>query len=240
MRILPTILCLLALPLTVRGFERPAPGPGITVIEYTGFTVGYDSVNRLPAWVAYELTADECRSDVARRNGKTFRQDPDIGLPQADDNDYRNSGWTRGHMAPAADFKWSGQAMSETFYFTNCCPQTEYLNSRSWERLETRVREWALEFDTVWVVTGPIIGDHEFGYLGDNRIPIPDAFFKALAARDSTGSYRTVAFVLHNISTAQPYPQCSMSVAALEETLGVELFPGVTGKDSVEGRFWGM
>lgn len=74
------------------------------VIEYLGYSVSYNKDRKIPNWVSYELLASETDGPYSRK-GKNFRQDPSLRLPQAEDNDYRNSGWSRGHMAPAGDFK---------------------------------------------------------------------------------------------------------------------------------------
>ena len=92
------------------------------IIEYEGFTVSYNSQWRIPNWVAYELTAEETDGPYSRK-GKDFMADPTTSVLQADAYDYKGSGWSRGHMAPAADFKWSDKAMTESFYYTNICPQ---------------------------------------------------------------------------------------------------------------------
>ena len=94
------------------------------VIEYLGYSVSYNKERKIPNWVSYELLASETDGPYSRK-GKSFRQDLSLILPQAEDNDYRNSGWSRGHMAPAGDFKWSDDAMWDTFYYTNCCPQNQ-------------------------------------------------------------------------------------------------------------------
>lgn len=65
------------------------------------------------------------------------------GGVQASLSDYRRSGFDRGHMAPAADMRWSATAMSESFYLTNICPQTPSLNQGDWNRLEGKIRDWA-------------------------------------------------------------------------------------------------
>ena len=109
--------------------------PFETIIEYEGFTVSYNQSLRIPNWVFYELTAEETTGPFSRK-GKDFQQDPSACVSQADAYDYRGSGWSRGHMAPAADFKWSDTAMSETFYYTNICPQDRELNNRYWNTLE--------------------------------------------------------------------------------------------------------
>lgn len=226
--------------------EQPKLADGIVMVEYSGYAVGFDNSTRLPQWVAYELTRDEVKTKVTTRDGLAFQQDTRAGVRQADDSDYRNSGWSRGHLAPAADFRWSSKAMQETFLFTNCCPQQTDMNNGSWATLENRVRDWACEYGAVYVVTGPVIGNHENGYIGLNRIVIPDAFYKALLAKDAQGRYHAVAFVLHNIAGKQPYSECSMTVDSLEELLGLDFFPQLSDdvETAVEGvvdrRFWGL
>lgn len=49
---------------------------------------------------------------------------------QAAPDEYYKSGWSRGHMAPAADSRASQSAMDETFYMTNVVPQDRDNNSK--------------------------------------------------------------------------------------------------------------
>ena len=129
----------------------------------------YDPKYKIPKWVKYELMSTETDGPYSRK-GLNFCQDPSANLPQADDYDYKNSGWSKGHMAPAADFKWSRQAMIETFYYTNCCPQNQSLNSGQWNTLEKKVREWANRYGSVTVVTGPLVWNNEYGAIGNNKV----------------------------------------------------------------------
>ena len=188
------------------------------VIEYLGYSVSYNKDRKIPNWVSYELLASETDGPYSRK-GKNFRQDPSLSLSQADDNDYRNSGWSRGHMAPAGDFKWSDDAMWDTFYFTNCCPQNQSLNAGQWNTLEQKVRDWAKMFGKVYVVTGPIIGKNIYGTIGNNRVVVPDAFFKAVLAND-----QTIAFVMHNHNNNENMQKCAMSVDDLEVLTGIDFF----------------
>jgi len=58
-----------------------------------------------------------------------FIADPDIpsgAMPKP--SDYSKSGYDKGHMAPAADFKSSEAAMISTFQFANAVPQTPECN----------------------------------------------------------------------------------------------------------------
>ena len=188
------------------------------VIEYLGYSVSYNKDRKIPNWVSYELLASETDGPYSRK-GKNFRQDLSLSLPQAEDNDYRNSGWSRGHMAPAGDFKWSDDAMWDTFYFTNCCPQNQSLNAGQWNTLEQKVRDWAKKFGKVYVVTGPIIGKNIYGTIGNNRVVVPDAFFKAVLAND-----QTIAFVMHNHNNNENLQKCAMSVDDLEVLTGIDFF----------------
>ena len=122
--------------------ELPAQKPTDRIKRYQGYVTSYNTETLIPDWVAYELTKEETRGD-ATRDDKNFSMDLSFKGKQAMREDYMGSGWTRGHMAPAGDFFWSDEAMAETFYFLNICPQREELNNKDWQYLEKQVREWA-------------------------------------------------------------------------------------------------
>ena len=200
----------------------------------------YNAEYRIPQWVEYKLTASEVDGAYSRK-GKDFRVDSNVNLPQADDSDYKKSGWSRGHMAPAADFKWSDEAMWDTFYYTNCCPQNQALNAGQWSTLEEKVRAWANKFGSVSVVTGPIVGDNINGTIGESRVVVPDAFFKAICSGD-----QAIAFVMYNRKKNENMQKCAMSVDSLEELTGYDFFSDLD--DGLEERieasytlkYWGL
>ena len=152
-----------------------------TLIEHMGYTLSYNSKLRIPNWVAYELLDSELYGDLDRN--EKFTADPAIRGRQAYDEDYRGSGWDRGHMAPSGDMKWSSQAMDECFYLSNVCPQNHNLNAGSWNDLEKQVRYEARYYGRVWVVCGPVVGRGRYGTVGENKVQVPDGFFKALLAK---------------------------------------------------------
>lgn len=201
-----------------------------SLIEYTGFVISYDEFRKVPRWVAYELTANHTNGPFSRKD-KTFRRDETVNLMQADDFDYKRSGWSRGHMAPAGDFRWSEKAIWDTFFYTNICPQNEVMNNNSWHILEKRVRFWAKKFGKIYVATGPVIGLNRFGVIGLNKIVVPDAFFKALLI-NKEGNYYAIGFYMENISESQSLKNCYMTIDELEELCGLNFFP--TLDDSVE------
>lgn len=107
----------------------------------TAFTISYNNFYKTPNWVAWELTRQETEGNEERKT--KFLPDPDLPEPRVEHSDYTHSGYDRGHMAPAADMKWSEQAMQESFYMSNICPQNQKLNRDDWGDLEEMCRNWA-------------------------------------------------------------------------------------------------
>lgn len=212
--------------------ELPASRPSDRIMSYAGYVSSYNPETLIPDWVAYELTAEELEG-TEERGDRQFSMDKRYKGTQAMREDYYNSGWTKGHMAPAADMRWSSSAMDDTFYFTNVCPQHEYLNGKDWEYLEGRVRHWAREFGKVWVVTGPIVGSNRYGTIGDRDVVVPDSFYKAVLACKG-GKYRAIAFTMDNDDKRYYLQDCAISVNELEEITGLDFFPLLD--DSVEEK----
>lgn len=204
--------------------ELPAFDSGDIILEYSGFVVNYNENWLIPNWVAYELNSTEVDGEVPRAKG--FGMDPDFKGRQAMREDYRNSGYDKGHMAPAADMKWSAKAMSESFYLTNICPQNHELNSRDWHALEKYVRMWAAEYGQVWVVCGPYVCANLYGTIGERSVVVPDGFFKAVLRKDGKG-YKSIAFVFENTSERQPVTNAVVSVNDVEALTGFDLFANI-------------
>ncbi len=210
------------------------------IITYSAYEVMYNPEYKIPRWVRYELLASET-DGVWSRKGLKFTPDPSVSFPQAEDYDYRGSGWSRGHMAPAADFKWSSTAMIESFYFTNCCPQNLELNSGQWGTLEKKVRDWANRYGSLTVYTGPIVLDNAYGTIGYNKVVVPDAFFKAILAGE-----QSIAFVMYNHNNNENMQKCAMSVDDLEALTGIDFFAEQVDdfEDQVEATYnlrnWGL
>ena len=122
------------------------------VIRHLGYTVSYNPDWLVPNWVAYELNA-ETSGEQERKNH--FKPDPLVNGDPVVTGDYANSGYDRGHMAPAADMKWSEQAMRESFYMTNMCPQLHSLNAGDWKDLEELARDWAQLYGNIYIACGP-------------------------------------------------------------------------------------
>ena len=122
--------------------ELPLPSNGETEHQ-TGYSLEHNEKTEQSFWVAYELTKEEVSGTVKRKDA--FRSDPTISTGSAVLSDYKGSGYDRGHLAPAADMKWSKKVMSESFYMSNMSPQDPSFNRGIWKKLEEKVRDWLLK-----------------------------------------------------------------------------------------------
>ena len=190
------------------------------IIENIGYTVSYNTDWHIPNWVAYQLTKAETLGEVSRTN--TFFADPQAHGVVISTADYKNSGYVRGHMAPAADMKWSSQAMKESFYLSNICPQNHNLNAGDWRELEERVRLYAQWYDEVFVVCGPIVSENP-QTIGRNEIVVPESFFKVLLKKSDIG-YDAIGFVFKNQSGNKSLSSYAVSVDSAEKLSGIDFF----------------
>ena len=194
------------------------------IIHHIGYTVSWNPVLLLPNWVAYELTADELIGSEERTNH--FKPDPLVEGDPVVTRDYSNSGYDRGHMAPAADMRWSAQAMRESFYMTNICPQNHNLNAGDWKVLEERVRDMAEQYEHVYVCCGPIISDPYQTIGQERKIAVPEAFFKVVLT-EQDGEYQTEAYVMNNEAGHKKLSTYKRPLQEVETITGLQFFYAV-------------
>lgn len=227
------------------GYELPAITESDIVATHVGYTVSYDCNRLVPKWVAYELTSEETKGPATKKGNNYWDKDPDLNCRQAHYKDYSNSCWDRGHMAPAADMKWSVEAMQQSFYLSNCCPQDHEFNANSWESTERMGRRLARLYGKVWIVCGPVFYDNQYGTIGRNNVAVPDAFFKAFLV-ESNGSYAAIGIVMYNVPELQNIKDCSLSIDELEAAIGIDLFPALPDEveneveSKIEKQYWGI
>ena len=131
--------------------EIPAPieSNKELLLHRTNYTLSFNKSTNLPNWVAWRLDKKKLAQKVSRDRYK-FVADPEVsGKNAVVTQDYAQSGYDRGHMCPANDSRWSADAMRESFYMTNICPQNLSLNSGDWNELEQACHKWAEEGDAI-------------------------------------------------------------------------------------------
>jgi endonuclease G len=194
---------------------------------------------RNPSWVAEHITPFSLSLKNADRKHSVFVEDTTIPtMFRGKLSDYFRSGYDRGHQVPAADAKWSQDAMDATFALSNMCPQVgEGFNRDYWAHFEDFCRNLTKTYPSVRIVTGPLYlprkeadGKYRVTYevIGEPpSIAVPTHFYKVIFAEHGTNPTDKVAlgaFVLPNarISNSTPLADFEVPVEAIERASGLE------------------
>src|SRR3954452_10120066 len=192
-----------------------------TLLCNDAYAVLASGVTHGPIWSAERLTAGSVAA--ARDTARESEFYPDPRLPAADQaqlQDYRRSGFDRGHMTPPGDMPgW--QAQQQSFSLANMVPQAPELNRGIWAGVETAVRDLAAREGELYVVTGPAFQGQQLQSIGPNGVLVPSATWKAVYSPRAGG---TGVYVCANTSK----PRCGVvSVATLTSMVAVDPFPAL-------------
>ena len=209
---------------------RPKPISGEQIINHFGYSLSYNEKHEQASWVFYELTDKEVSGLVKRKD--QFRKDPDVNTESASLSDYKGSGYDRGHLAPAADMKWSETAMSESFLMSNMSPQNPSFNRGIWKKLENKVRDWAINDQTIYVVTGSVLTD-SLDTIGENQVSVPNHYYKVVL--DYTKPViKGIGFILPNERSNLSLMNFAVSIDSVEIFTGIDFYYLLS--DSIERR----
>ena len=204
------------------GIALPLNDKSEQILYRKGYTTSYNEDFKIPNWVAWHLTKEHA-TGIVSRPGNAWHEDVDVPEPRAIPSDYKGSGWSRGHMCPAGDNKWDGDAMYESFLLTNCCPQDANLNSGDWNQIEMACRRWAEKFGDIYIVCGPILFNQKHETIGPNHIIVPEAFFKVVLCMN--GKPKGIGFIRRNTSTSKRNDLYVNSIKEVERITGITFFP---------------
>lgn len=200
------------------------------ILTRLSYIVSYNKNTKCPNWVAWRLTAAHSDGNVPR--DRTYYEDEDVPTPRATEKDYRGSTWTKGHMCPAGDNKWDWNAMRESNLLTNICPQHSSLNSGLWNKIEQDCRTWAKRFGDLYIVCGPLLLNKVHETIGENKIVVPEAFFKVVLCLN--GSPKAIGFIIRNNEGKKKRDQYVNTVDEVERITGIDFFPALP--DEIENE----
>ena len=212
--------CAFAAPSWPESLGMPqAPNTDIRRLDNDGFVVGYDRASARAAWVAYRLTAV---ADYVNRPRPPFIADPRLQV-HADTAIYDGPDYDRGHLAPnyAMSQLYGARAQRQSFYYSNIAPQRPRLNQLVWQRLEEiEIDDIAAHNSPLWVMLGPIAADSK------DR---PVAFFRIWLARDATGAWQSMAFIVpQSVRGDEPLSRFLVSVDRIEALTGLDFLPALS------------
>ncbi len=209
-----------ARPLNTQYLALPCYSDDDQIIRHTAYTISYSGQHRQPYWVAYELTETMTRG-IVKRSDK-FVPDPQVDEYSSTNEDYRKSGYDRGHLVPAGDMGYSETTMRESFFLSNMSPQAPAFNRGIWKKLETLVRSWVSEDSVLFISAGGILDDPA-GAIGINRVTVPKRYFKVvLTIKDQEP--RGIGFIMPNSGSSVPLQTFAISIDSVEKVTGFDFF----------------
>lgn len=150
--------------------------PAMRELCYEAFAVLHSGETRTPVYVAQRLNRQD--TDAEERRGSKFFSDARLPRGErAELEDYKRSGYSRGHMAPAGDMT-TPTAMAQSFSLANIVPQDIKHNSGAWNKIEQDTRRYVRRAQgDVFVITGPVFTPNS-PRIGENGVAVPTYLFK--------------------------------------------------------------
>lgn len=194
------------------------------IVKHTYYTLAYSEADEQAYWVYYHLTPELINGTQSRTDD--FRADPFVSTGSATLDDYKGSGYDRGHLCPAADMTLNKTSMSESFYLSNMSPQNPSFNRGIWSKLEDRVRQWVGEYGDLYVVSAGILTD-KLGVIGADEVTVPKSYYKVIYSEKNG----MIALILPNQGSTTGLDQFVVSVDEVEKQTGIDFFSGLDDKN---------
>jgi endonuclease G len=118
---------------------------------------------------------------------------------------------------------WSTTAMAESFYYSNMSPQTPNFNRGIWKKLEELVRTWAIENNSIYIATGPVLTNN-LQSIGPNKVSVPKYYYKVILDYTKP-SIKGIGFILPNSGSKEPLQNYAVSINSVEKLTGINFFP---------------
>lgn len=214
----------------------------LIIAEHSALVIGFNESYRLAEWTFHQLLPDVIDGGITRSND--FRPDPKLENKTAIEADYfikkdkgdgkfnyDGFGFDRGHLAPSADFRWSEQGLSQSYYYSNMTPQRPGFNRESWADIENTLRSIVENNpQRYFVLTGPVLHDSlPVIERSVNQIPIPALHYKIIVDLESDNP-KGMAFLMPNKKCEKPVYEYVVSIDSVEVLTGLNFFPNLDAK----------
>jgi len=219
------------------------------------FAIRFDTVRKTPNWTAHRLSVAQkakIESAPAYAHRKDFfAPDPDVTEAlQAQEKNYQNTHFNKGHLVRATDMNWNKAAYRTTYLMTNMAPQRGALNSGPWLGMEKAFQKLVTSKNTaLWSISG-VYGTHtEMPTLKDNpeNATVPKCFYKIIVAQvpreDGRKTYKTLSALFVNDNHERKQKRWSNAVttlARIEQRTGIDFFQGLEVETNFDAAYWGV
>lgn len=148
------------------------------------YALSYNRDRATANWVSWQLNESWLGSTKRQDN---FREDQTLpqGWHQVDGNDYRGSGYDRGHLVPSGDRTANETDNSATFLMTNIIPQTPDNNREPWRELEEYCRTLVRQGKELYIIAGVYQNRED---ISDGEVVAPRRTWKVVVVLDKPGA----------------------------------------------------
>jgi endonuclease G, mitochondrial len=149
------------------------------IIDKEVFKICYSYKYKGALAVWYELDGNLVNKTNLKERPK-FYSEKNIPIQyRTKSQDYINSGFDRGHLAPDADFDYDPKAQAKTYTMANIVPQYPTLNRKAWIKAEKYERLVASKLKTLTVIN---LVDYSKStqQIGKNKLTTPNTFYKII------------------------------------------------------------
>ena len=206
-----------------------APHPTNRALCYDAFAILHSGQSKTPVFVAERLNRASIAEANEKRTNKFFSDARLRSSERATLEDYKGSGFDRGHMAPAGDMPTS-RAMAQSFSLANMVPQAPVHNRGVWAKsVERATRKYvARATGNVYVITGPVFAPSiaQSPSIGAGQVRVPKYLFKLVYDQDKN---RAWAYWQENANTTRASKP--ISYTELVKRTGIEFLPGIKPED---------
>lgn len=191
-----------------------------TYVQHTDFSLSYSSTYKLAFWSAYELNP----SDTVNNYERSTKYSKDDILTQnrintATANDFKNSGYDRGHLTPANDMRYDYTTSLEVNVYSNIVPQNPSFNRGIWSSLENRVTNLTKKYKNIYIITGPILTSN---MIKIGTVSVPEFYYKVLVVCNN-GQYKGIGFIIPN-KKCETLTNYSVPINLIESLTGIDFF----------------
>ena len=210
------------------------------VVSHKYYTLSYSEPHEQAEWIAFELKKEHL--SFTNRKRPLFELDKKVTTKSAHWGNYKNSGYSKGHLLPAGDRKFSEEAYNETFLTSNISPQKLDFNAGVWNRLEQKVRYWVGKERQLYVITGGVLNDN-LSTIGKEKVAVPKQFYKILLDY-SQPEIKAIAFLVPHQESKQPLYEFVVSIDEVERLTSIDFFPSLADdletqlEDSSDYKNW--
>ncbi len=152
------------------------------IIDKEFFEICYDYRLKVAKAVSYTLEGDLVNELNIKERPKFYEEEIIDEQYRAKFNDYTNSGYDRGHLAPDASFDWSEESLKATYSLANIIPQIPEVNQKTWVKVEKYARDKAVELGEINVLN-LIKYNSNPKFIGEGKIAVSIGFYKILYNR---------------------------------------------------------